>query len=104
VRPAELDKGRSRAGSGDAPATGASDLNNDLKVLIDDLAYPVVSTNLTADSLQGRGIHSLEVPWEAPFMGRARRIELQAGGESRPIKVLSARFRDGNQRVAFQYE
>lgn len=74
-----------------------------LRLLIEGREYRVLDVSDSAADRDSAQIHSLAVAWEAPFAAPHRRVQLRAGDELRPIRVVSARFRDGAQQLAFLY-
>ncbi|HWG86072.1 MAG TPA: hypothetical protein VNT60_11395 [Deinococcales bacterium] len=84
---------------------GGEDVSNEnLMVMIDGREFPVLRASESVADDDSGAIHSMEVGWEAPYVLRANTVALKSGGEQRGIRVLAARFRDGNQKVAFLYQ
>lgn len=76
---------------------------SDLHVVIGNREYPVLSASRSLRDLGSPAIHNLSLGWEAPFAG-SQNVVLCDAGQTRQIRVLSARFRNGAQQLAFLLE
>ncbi len=74
-----------------------------LKLRIDNRDYPVLTASEHASETGNHQIHSLSLPWEAPFAGSFHKVELVADQEVHAIRVVASRFQEGAQRVSFRF-
>ncbi len=77
--------------------------DDNLALMIEGREYRVLSASASAGDLASPQIHSLALGWDAPFAGAKLRLAVRSGDAVRDIRVLSARFRDGAQQLAFLY-
>jgi hypothetical protein len=78
-------------------------MKHDIALMIEGREYPVLEGAGGVD-LESPQVHAVMLGWDAPTLSPERQVALRAGDAVRPIRVLSAQFRDGAQRLAFLFD